>query len=754
MGWGKKALGISAVFLVLFLWKPVIAVVALIAFLSFRIYVKSRSKGPNRTVTKGGSPVFLGKGETLELAGYAIQDPMIWVADCARKEDADASLLCLRRKISRPRREPPKALGYYPHLSELRPYQVGNYLQWLANGKGDPNMDLGYVFIYFYGLERCSLVEGMNVVQVAAEVIRLVEVYGTSRSLRGYGTGLLIHLVFIGRLLPTRELIDKLIELQDRFISEELAVLILGHLAREESPLPAEWALVLARQDERAFRSIVTRNVPDELLVLFQKRYRQKFDEGLVPKTSGRERAVGYHPASPTLLSAQWSGQAVPDGKWPVVVGWKKQFAKVVNIYNDCVSELRRFSRKVQSQGVDSVEAFEALPEELRETSEHPLQGQWEDLLADCAPEEGPVLLPIHRIAELKGIKHRPRLTKTQSEAIAQTAEFLGDALEPDSRYTGKTYRWDQLVAVVRLPDEPLLPEDGRYLAATHILRLALEVARADDRVDESERSAIVSCLQDRFGLERNEKIRLDARIEILQRENPSLAGLKKFICTQLTEEQREAIGRLLVEIASVSEGIASSEIAALRRVFRTLQLDASVIPKYLDDFGYVVPEAPVVAQRGASDSGGEPIPPPRPTLSIEKIREKRRESDEAARMLVQVMGVDVGAEPDTEDDISGEEEEGQPEMVSPPEAEEKVTEDGWGDLGHSLKDVVRELVSRGVWTRSEYDQFARDRGLMPMAMMDSINEWSDEEFGDLLILDGDPLTINEEIVGRIEECR
>ena len=36
----------------------------------------------------------------------------------------------------------------------MTPGQRGNYLSWLASGKQGQLDDIGYAFVYFYGLER------------------------------------------------------------------------------------------------------------------------------------------------------------------------------------------------------------------------------------------------------------------------------------------------------------------------------------------------------------------------------------------------------------------------------------------------------------------------------------------------------------------------------------------------------------------------------------------------------------------------
>ena len=85
-------------------------------------------------------------------------------------------------------------MGYWPSYSEISADARGAYISWLAQGKNDPNADLGYVFLFFYGLERRILIDyqqGMvgdeEVRTIRCEVELLLSIYGKrSASVRNY----------------------------------------------------------------------------------------------------------------------------------------------------------------------------------------------------------------------------------------------------------------------------------------------------------------------------------------------------------------------------------------------------------------------------------------------------------------------------------------------------------------------------------------------------------------------------------------
>ena len=56
----------------------------------------------------------------------------------------------------------------------MTPGQRGNYLTWLASGKQGQLDDIGYAFVYFYGLEWRVFIDGKDVDLIIPEVVRLL----------------------------------------------------------------------------------------------------------------------------------------------------------------------------------------------------------------------------------------------------------------------------------------------------------------------------------------------------------------------------------------------------------------------------------------------------------------------------------------------------------------------------------------------------------------------------------------------------
>jgi len=51
-------------------------------------------------------------------------------------------------------------MGYWPSYQNISSSSRAAYIEWLAGDRSDPDAYIGYVFLYFYGIERRILVDG------------------------------------------------------------------------------------------------------------------------------------------------------------------------------------------------------------------------------------------------------------------------------------------------------------------------------------------------------------------------------------------------------------------------------------------------------------------------------------------------------------------------------------------------------------------------------------------------------------------
>jgi hypothetical protein len=81
-----------------------------------------------------------------------------------------------------------EGMSYWPGYTDISALSRATYLEWLASGRSDSSYDPGYMFLYFYGLERRFFVDQSNAdaKDIIAEVQRLLSVYPENHSVKRY----------------------------------------------------------------------------------------------------------------------------------------------------------------------------------------------------------------------------------------------------------------------------------------------------------------------------------------------------------------------------------------------------------------------------------------------------------------------------------------------------------------------------------------------------------------------------------------
>ncbi len=703
-----------------------------------------------------------GKGTAISVGDYVIQDPLTYFSDDGRvsgnrvsqfdQSGREASCLYRHLAIGRPVLQEKGALGYWPSYASISPDQRANYLQWMALGKKDDLNDIGYAFLYFYGLERRLLVDNQDFDLIIPEVARLLSRYTFSGSFLSYLSSFICYnLARMGLEKVDQNLFDTIFLKSPVADSETGLAVATAWLYIKQIPLSLYWATRIARQDPRTPRSVVTQRVPEEFQKLFEIKYNNKFSDGLMLKVSSNQRRLDHHPASPSLgrtfVRGGYQSLAEPI-LIPNVLGIQSQFNPILQIYSECIDELKSYSHKAL-QGVDGRDAFEALPDELKKGTEHPDSEIWRKTISEHVTEKGEVMVPISKLAPLRGIPERPKLTLKQSIDLAETAGHIGYGLERDPRITNFGYRWEDIVSVFHPQGEALVSKNPQYLGASIMLELGLAVASADGHIDDSEIKYITDFLKGMFMLDPAESQRLESLKKLLVARPPSIAEVSRRLKGSLNQDQLETVAKYLVGVACVDGILEKPELRLLKKIYKSLGLEEANLDLLIDSIRQEFPE-PVVIQTGKRlGRKGEAIPtqaeakPDRIFLDESKINTILQETIEVGIILSQVLGTNDNFE-SSEPPKAAPENVQTDQVAGPPVL--------FRNLDPRYSNFLAELVTIPQWERKQFEQLARKFNLMPAGAMAAVNEWSEQELGDFLIEDADPLLINLNLMGEKNE--
>lgn len=692
---------------------------------------------PVQSSPKPGSAVaWIPAGHAIEVAKRSIPSAMTYVG--ARKENADAGTVVTSLKVGRGTRA--TQMGYWPSYIDATPDQRALYLDWMAGGRSDPEVPIGYVFIFFYGLERRAFIDGADLPEIRGEVLRLLGIYGPySGSFHGYASRFLAFTA----LSSIQEMSAANLEhaLGDAGESELALAAVLAWHHDRGAPLPAKYAMFVASSMDDAKRGVVVTRAYDELVELFSTRYGEVHGDGIRLVAGKRPRVESYHPASGTLLRVGLDLRVQCSN----VLARRAQFKSLVKIWNGCVEDLRQLSRTIGKEGRDegepmTAQMWEALPDELRQQVDHPDQDRWHSLVAG-SPRAGSVhLVSVGDLAELAGLPVADKVTASKARKLVQTASLLELAMEPDPRTTGKSLPWAGTVAMWRTSYVDA-PDPRSYGPVSALMALMMAVVIADGIVDEGEIEVVSRVIDDMFTLDEAMRRRVEAMREVLIRNPARATTIAKKLRETKTPEQVSAIGRILVAIAGADSVLDANEHKTLKKLYRSLglttkELDAALIAAGLRP---AVGE-PVKVRKGAV-AEGEPIPPPKEegvALDQSAIARIMADTHEVAAILSDIL-----------DDKAEEDEDHGVLMVKV--VDEGVVNSPVGalvvDLDVRYQPIVVKLLERPSWSADEIRALAARHHVMPNAVYEIVNTWAEDALGDELLEDQGNWVVHAELL-------
>lgn len=631
----------------------------------------------------------------------------------------------------------PKALheeiGYYPNYQSLSLKQKGAYLYWLSHGRKDPSVNIGYVFIYFYGLERRALLDlddGKDKEEsfvIYNEVKRLLSIYKTSDSFSRYAGG------FLGLLnvMYDFEPVELTTLPKGYYFEVPLPIKIeLGKHVFQKKPLPA--SLVMLWFDHTQFYSKRTPfdRCRSEFTLLFQKRYQEKYGEGIeVSKIPKRNLDIHYQYANNSLRSPfYYSLENIPD-----VAAMTQVFNKVTALAEKCMDELDAYSRYLgrNEEKRDTIFVYSLLPDELVKDLKSPILislSNWIDAQFTSTTLVHTLKEDIIRQLELKDSQ---KLSSKDWLSIVHLFKKLGVGIETDPRFGSVKFEKVKHLVLFKLSLKSESTASTHYSFIQLFLHLASYFGGTSIEEKNAEKLHLTGWLKGQKELTTSEKDRLIAHLEWLYIEQPEINTTKKRI-QSLTEEQKTTFVTELMILAGIDGQIEAEEVKMLQKVYEWINRDESQLFSDLHSLqsdGEISPKQ----SRGQGGKTKESTENSHAVvLDTKKIKKRLAETKEVNAILSTVF-MDVDEQPQAK--------------RATKKAQSKII--GNLDEVHSL--LILELVRKNRWTRDEFEAICQDKGLFVDGALEMINEAAFAIADEALIEDDDPLTINVEVAKKMK---
>ncbi|SCN46771.1 probable membrane protein YPO2297 [methanotrophic endosymbiont of Bathymodiolus azoricus (Menez Gwen)] len=620
-----------------------------------------------------------------------------------------------------------ESLDYWPKFISLTPKGRGAFLSWLSSNRSDPEIPLGYVFIYFYGLERRIAVDSIHQTVDDAEfkslfdeILRLKGIYGSSRSFLNYSTRLLEFMCLLRPHVVSHPELEKSPQRDSLLFKHRLATTV-----SEEKPVPAELALAWVRFYPDYNLKKPARRCGYEFSQMFTRLYSKKYGEGIVVKPNKTRLRIEYHPASSSLRGISFPQKDLPDPS-----NLKGPTNKLIAIADECTTKLDAYSRYLAKPGAcrTDIEAVLLLPDELGYIGNAlGLAGfkKW----ADNAISTKNGLVNVEEFWTYTKLPLPVKINKKEAELIQNLAQKSGYGLAPDTRYHHtKTSADGKLV---------LFPEGhGKYFEPSKafsemgmVLRLGAMVATIDSHVDQSEKNLLTQFIDHDTNLSPTEKQSLHAYLLWRLNTPSNVTGLKARVGT-LGKTEKVAVSRILVEVAMADGKIDPDEIKQLEKLYTLLGLDKALVTG--DIHGMSSRKASL---RPVSTQSEDILP----ASTAFQLNESILAIHESETKDVQSMLGAIFMENEST---------GEPYETSKDSA--AVEEEFGIDKYHYA--LFESLIRKDKWTREEVEVLCRDSGLMVSGALEIINDWSFDKVDEAVLEeDGDAIYVDQEIVEEIE---
>lgn len=631
-----------------------------------------------------------------------------------------------------------EGMSYYPSYVDIRPVSRATYLDWLATGRSNREYNVGYVFLYFYGLEYRFFSKQANRAEreeIISEVQRLLDIYGGDRSVRNYMSSFLhVAPMFLSKPVEWTPVFDR--------VSSEIPVPVrvaIGVKLHAGEAVPAAWMLSwYMTHPETSLRQPAKRAFP-EFRALFEIRFSEQYPTGLKISLPKRKLKFSYISASSDYsISLDDEVAGLPD-----ISGLSKPVKIAAEVANGVMTELEKFSRYLgkNPEGRETIEAHALLPYPIRALFPCPELDSLRNWANEHMKTGGRV--PVASLLQrLEGVVPT-RISKRQLVSAGDALASLSIGMAPDPRFSFRRPKLDENVILFPLPSGTVTLEkvsDAYPLALLKVM-LGMYIAHADGVVSEAEHKHLELIVAGMDGISEAELTRLRANIDWMTDVPPNLSAMCRRL-RETSEDVRHEFGRLALAVAGADGRIEPGEVNAVRKLYRALDMDGESVYGDLHEFSMQV-SGPVSVQHSEprveysipreKDLKEATLRKENVVLNPQKVSEKWADTNQVRNLLHEIFTDEQDAKEDAD------------EMEV--EMEDKALFPGL-DPKHAI--LLQELICRPSWTSDEFGALSKKYGL-PLAdgAMETINEWAYEKFEEPLIDEDGMLQVNMSLINQ-----
>ena len=716
--------------------------------LHIRIEGHRRSAAPiNRPRAARGIPTnWVSPGQSISVAGFTLPGGMLYVGSTLFCSDGTSEPAQIDPQLpvdTQPVNPEERLFGYWPRYDEISKSARKAYLIWLAGGRRDPNANIGYVFLFYYGLERRVLVDAQSdpaaaaeIPQILGEIVRLQSLYANS-SFQRYSADFVDYLaskdasarMYLQNPPPSTN---------SRGLPLPLRI-GLGQSAIDDHSVPPAWALAWVRSDANVHLPTAAKRCTSQFDAQFRQLYAQRLGEGLRLAVNRTKLKINYRAASGGLSSRTFSAAI---GDLPDVTAVITPVKKLQAIVDESAASLDAYSRYIgrHADKEQSLEATLLLPHAL-----------WSESIKDAVQRidqrvgDGMLVIEVGDIVSAFG--GSASVTRERLKALVQSLQSRGIGVEPDVLAGAKIPKSEDSVVLFRLTrveGTGIADSAAGYEALAVMLDLAITLANADGKISGREVQFLNRQVDawSHVGVGAQRRLRARLRLGIVY--PPALASLKSRI-EPLPDDAKSALAKLLSALALADGKLSPAAVKHLEKVYRLLGIERTVLYNELHAASATLDGKGLTASRSPPPIAPLVTPTRSPgtapfisgiKLDPARIAALQIETERVTAMLSRVF---VDQETVTAPVVEPTE-----EMQSSDGNEQSTILLGL-DTEHSA--FLRTLLTRPSWSRAELDDIAADMELMLDGALERINEAALDTYENRIAEGDDPIEIAQDLL-------
>ena len=675
------------------------------------------------------------KGKTVKVAGVELSHGMIYVGSKLRSQKyggIDNCLINPKLKVAAHSGiYDVDTIGYWPSYEGLSPKARRKYLMWLEGGAKDPDANIGFVFLYFYGLERRLFLDKSldEAESILLEMRRLQQIYSDNHSLQRYiENALSFATIFdpVSTLIPILEIPKK--------PSWELPMnvaLYLGNKLKAGELLTNDDALLwFLNHPEKHLRTPAKR-LEDEFISLVKA----KLDEAQ-PNGPKVRMPKGKFDPEYSSCSSTFSTKFKKYTKGiPNISNIKAPVNVVQKLADEAMDELDKLSRLLgrNPEAKGTFKALSLLPPQLISEFGGTRLNEVKVWISDRLNNKYGVFTFqefIKKTTDLDGKK----VTKSIHRDVYAFVNSLGWNMVPTPYETIGTLKPESKFLLIRadIKNSPEQKPSDEYLLAFLKISLGAYIAHADDRLLEVEVEVLVQKAKSLTHLTVEERNRLFDVISWLAIQTTDFGAINRKI-KSVGNIEKKALAELAIAVAVADGKIEPGEVRALETVYQTLGFDKKDLYSGLHAFGSSNPQF----NKKASLIDGKLATSPEEIskgveLDMERVKNTLADTQKASTLLASIF------------------EDEEPEALEVDVTEEEIDAGGnqrFRGLDFVHAQLLTELLGRSKWLRDDFIRLAESLNLLPDGAMEVINEWAFEKFDEPILEDGEPIEVYSDLL-------